>query len=247
MRPFPVLVVLLAMVVVALGCSDDDSLAPGSISVILDHNVSGDTLTFNSIEYMNEVGQMYSVETLMYYVSRFSFQRTDGSTHDVSLVHYADPEESSTTTFTVSDVPAGDYTSISFTFGLNETDNVTDGLPPTQENLNMAWPAPMGGGYHYMKLEGKYRDSVGDTLSYGTHTGRNGTVPHFFRVSLPFSLITVDDNTHTLTLSMDINEWYTNPNDYAFPEPPMIMGNVALQDTLAENGETAFSVSVALN
>jgi hypothetical protein len=238
---------VVALSIAAVGCSDDDELFPGTISIVLDHGVGSDPLVFDSIQYQNAAGQDYSVETLNYYVSNFSLQRLDGSTHDVSLVHYADAEDSTTSTFSVTDVPAGDYNSVLFTFGLDDNDNVTDGLPPANENLAMKWPDPLGGGYHYMKLEGKYLGSASDTLSYATHTGRNGAVPHFFRVSLPFSMITVNNNTHSMTVSMDINEWYTNPNVYTFPVPPMIMGNVALQDTLAENGEKAFSVSVDLN
>ena len=59
-------------------------------------------------------------------------------------------------------------------------------------HATMAWPVPMGGGYHYMKLEGDFNDSLS---GYGTHTGGTMGMDYSFNniddissISIPFAM-----------------------------------------------------------
>lgn len=249
------IVVLVGLLVgtLVLGCSDssDPVTEPqGSLSIQLHHQVDGVRLEFGELLYTNAAGDLYSVDNLMYYLSRFSLSG-DGVSYSSDLSHYVGIDAMTPDgTVLLENVPAGQYTELSFIFGLNDDDNVTDGLPATLENLNMAWPAPMGGGYHYMKLEGFYQaGGAGDTLTYRTHTGRNGSNPHFIEITLqiPSGGIGIGSSSELLGLVMNINEWYTNPFDYAFPANAMIMANVGVQDTLEANGATAWVVEIPIN
>lgn len=241
---------LVALVSVGVSaCSDDDAAAPGTVVVELNHVVDGEPLAYNDLRYVNAAGDTYSVQKLLYYVSRVRLSGPDG-TFDTDVVHYCDASDPATRTLTLENVPGGRYSQIEFVFGLNEEDNVTDALAPTTENINMAWPMPMGGGYHYMKLEGQFRRSGEEVMrTYATHTGRNMMTPHFFTVSLPFpgGAAPLDGDWIAVAVAMDLNEWYENPNVHAFPDDAMIMGNMAIQNQLAQNGATVFSlVSVGL-
>ena len=62
--------------------------------------------------------------------------------------HYRNGERLATQKFTAVRVPAGDYVALAFTFGLDEEDNLTGGLPNQVEYNGMAWPDVLGGGYH---------------------------------------------------------------------------------------------------
>lgn len=238
---------VLALLLPAAGliaCSDDEfPAAPGALTVQLSHVVGGAPLVYDDIRYQNAAGDRYSVETLLYYVSRVVLTGPAGD-FETDVVHYCDADDPATRTLTIPDVPGGSYDGIRFIFGLNEEDNVTDGLPATAENINMAWPEPMGGGYHYMKLEGKFiRSGETQERTYRTHMGRNMMTPHFFTVALPFpAAAAVDGNWFEVRVVMDLNEWYANPNPYAFPDDAMIMGNMAVQNLLAQNGATVFSL-----
>jgi hypothetical protein len=115
---------------------------------------------------------------------------------------------------------------------------VPHGLPNTEDNIGMIWPEPMGGGYHFMKMEGKFRDSLG-LVGYALHQGTNLTG---IEVSTPIRF-NVDENPTGFQLTMDINEWFTNPYDYDLE----IDGNYTMGDTvsmkkIAANGATVFNL-----
>jgi len=245
---------LLAMaLIIAAGCDDENTsptAQPGTVTLELAHTVDGVALALDAIQYTNAVGQRYSVETLKYYLSHIML-RSATTAHQLADLHYVDVRVPATLSMTVTDVPADTYTSLSLVYGLNEGDNMTDALPPTQENINMAWPEPMGGGYHYMKLEGQF-EALPDTLGYTTHTGRNGPVdtgtPHFIEFTLDLATpLAIDGNAATLTLTQELNEWYTNPTDFTLGNGS-IMGNVVLQDLLEANGADVYGdVAVSSN
>ena len=71
--------------------------------------------------------------------------------------------------------------SISFTFGFSNSQNISNiyiNEPNNFHNL-MFWPDVMGGGYHYMKLEGRYYNSNQEEQFYNTHTGRLDGVDYY--------------------------------------------------------------------
>jgi hypothetical protein len=243
--------------ILGLGCSDDEGSEPGSITLEFVHGAGTEDLVFDQFLYTTALGDVYSVETLRYYVSTFELgeptaapvpagRRLEplhggGAEAIFNVVHYIDAREATTHTLVLESVPVGTYDTLTFDFGLNKMWNVTDTLGTDPEHLDMAWPEPMGGGYHYMKFEGKFIDTdSGDTLSYVVNTGRNGPIPHFFVVTRPLPDLSGFDS-HRITVRMDLNEWFTGPNDIRIPSDPT-MGNVALQDTLMENGESVLSV-----
>jgi hypothetical protein len=50
----------------------------------------------------------------------------------------------------------------------------------------MEWPIMMGGGYHYMKLEGKF-DSAAIVKNYQTHTGPTNGNQNYISLDLPIT------------------------------------------------------------
>ncbi len=235
-------VLLVLSALIYCGCNDEQK--PGFVTLYFDHNVGGELLEFEKLEYTSRAGHPFSVVRMKYYVSNITLHGTDGSTFEIKDVHYRDAAEPDTRSFSSNNVPSGTYDKISFIYGLDEATNVDGGLANTQTNINMEWPIPGDQGYHYMKFEGKY-DSLdaGVIKNFNLHFGAAMGNQNFIEISLPLTPFSVDDNTWGVYLEMDINEWLENPNVWDFETfGPMIMMNQDAQETLKENGATVFSI-----
>lgn len=240
------IVMVLAIGMLAFACKKEEK---AQLQLQFKHQVDGAALVADTIIYQNAAGNDYSVITLKYFVSRIQLETSGGSIVRFEGPFYVDAFDASTLEF---DLP-GEYESqsiqsVSFVFGLNETDNV-DGAFPNAPESNMEWPAPMGGennaGYHYMKLEGKYIDSNQMVMNYNTHTGASMGNPYHFTVNLPESDFELGGEDLTLELMMNINHWYEGPNVYDFNAVGMmIMGNQQAQATIQANGADVFSLQV---
>jgi hypothetical protein len=144
------------------------------------------------------------------------------------------------------DVPAETLASISFVMGLPPALNVTGAFPDGSEAL-MEWPEMMGGGYHYMKFEGRYINDASEPFNFRTHSGGLSGVDYSFDVSLDAGNRPLPVGDTTLTVQMNLEQWFTGPNDwdlnnYFTTATPGIMGNPAAQESLRDNGSTVFSL-----
>jgi hypothetical protein len=118
----------------------------------------------------------------------------------------------------------------------------------------MVWPEFLGGGYHYLKLNMKWIGQGGYPQGNAFHLGIGqiydtqgditGFIHNDFRVSLPGSAFTVSDKqTRTVTLVMNVEEWFKNPNIYDFDAwGGDIMQNQDAMHLAAENGTDVFSI-----
>lgn len=242
--------ILLFLIVAAIGftaCSKNaDNInarpATGSIDFTFSHSVGSQPLQFNSIQYTNAFGNQYSVSTLKYFISDITLHKPDGGLILIDDEHYVDGQDASTLYFNPEvTIPTGDYIMISFVFGLTEEKNVNGAFPNPPEN-NMEWPPALGTGYHYMKLEGKY-DSVGTVKNYQAHTGPTNGNQNYIRVVLENSGFSFSGSGVSVTLRMNINNWWVSPNTLDLNDITMIMGNQEMQVKLHNNGEEdVFSV-----
>lgn len=223
---------------------DEDKPASGDVSftIKLLHVVDGEPLEFDNPRYNNAFGNTYSVVRLQYFVSDFKLTRADGGVVQVKNAFYVDGREPETHTHNPQiRLPQGNYQSVSFVFGLHAETNVPGTFPNPPEN-NMEWPAPLGGGYHYMKLEGRIVEGE-STKNYQAHTGPTDGNHNFFEVNLPQSAFTAEDAAVEIVISMDVNRWWENPNTLDLNEMTMMMGDQDKQVLLKENGTDVFSFS----
>jgi hypothetical protein len=226
------------------GCKkDDDNDDPIPVNDVqlnfaFSHRVGSSAVSYDMIAYQNEAGNNYSVVTLKYFISDIRLNKADGSSVLIDEAHYVDGTDLTTMVFTPSTkVPEGNYSSISFVFGLNEEKNMTGAYPNPPES-NMEWPIPMGGGYHYMKLEGKL-DSAGTIKNYQAHTGATMGTPYYVEVTLPSSEFTAAEGK-IITIGMNINNWWQGPHTIDLNDVTSIMGNPDMQTLLHDNGADVF-------
>ena len=236
--------ILLTFTIIAIiftSCKKDKTIAT-DITINFTHTVDGSDLIANSMIYTNEAGENYDVQTLKYLISDITLHAENGSSLQLDEVHFVDISDASTFSFTYNDVPNNNYTSISFDMGLDPAKNISNKYVNEDFHSEMFWPEPNGGGYHYMKLEGDFNDSLS---GYGTHTGGTMGGDYSFNNTNNI-LLSLDDDLGNVSINMEINNWYNSPNQIEFSSYGMgIMMNMMMQMNIQKNGSTdVFSVTV---
>lgn len=243
-------VVALATAMMLASCGDDGAPpTTGSVALLFDHVVGSQSFRLGARDYTNAAGNHYSLNELRYYVSNLELVRGDGTSHAVGGVHLRDVEVPDSRTWQATAIPNGHYTAVRFRFGLDAATNVPSGLPTTVANLRMVWPETLGGGYHFMLLDGIFADSTGADQGWMAHMGRLQSltqptpVDPSFLVELPVVLHVASDN-HEVQVVVDVNQWFATPHIYDFEVyGPFMMDNPVALLELRDNGEAnVFSI-----
>ena len=248
-------VIVLALLAVA--CTKPKEKA--EISLNLGYEVNGKPLVTDTLYYENEAGNQFLVTEIQWFLSNIELkneagdwivlhQRSLSDTSDISRVFYIDTNIQESQTLHAHPLPIGNYTTLRFTFGLDETDNQT-GLFNDSPESEMFWPDMLGGGYHYMKLNGKYLDSEGRLAPLAIHLGigQNEDCTEFYQnyfiVELPIDLNVAANAENQLDLTMVVDNWFRNPNTIDFNEiGSHIMQNQAAQRLFNGNGKDVFKI-----
>jgi hypothetical protein len=229
----------------------------GKVIFTFSHKVNGEPLKIDTLMYVNEFGNQYMVNEIQYHISDVTLHADDGSTFlidDWKDIHYIDTDLSYTQIWEVFDlIPAGKYNYISFTFGLNENKNQSLMFVNPPQSL-MFWPEYLGGGYHYMKLNGKWLTPDQQISPFDFHLGIGqiydstgqitGFIQNYFEIVLPNSAFTLSENqVVTINIIMNIENWFRSPNTYDHNVwGPDIMQKQAAMHLACENGHDVFSV-----
>ncbi len=228
-------------------CQKSTEPEPATVDFTLHfrHVVDGQPLQLDQLIYKNALGQEYSIKTVKYFVSRFQLHKADNTIIELPGIHYVDIRLPETLSYTFAQkIPQGDYTGISFVHGLVPEDNISGRFSEPPESL-MEWPEPMGGGYHYMKLEGEYRTPNEDNF-FNFHAGLLDGKAYEVHIDLTNQPFTVASDQLDIALEMEIQQWFTDPVDWDFTYfGPAIMGNHEAQATIQQNGQNVYSFAVA--
>ena len=214
-----------------------------NINLHFTQSIESDALVKDSLKYLNHSNINYSVQTLRYIISDIKLHKEDGTSKLIDSVQFVNIADESTKKVTISDVTDLEYTSISFTVGLNDSYNVTNLFLNESFFPSFTWPEMLGGGYHYMQLEGEFQADLanGNPSFYNTHTGPTSGTDFSFNKTFPIELYVINNQTD-IYIDMEITNWYKNPEIINYSSDG-IMGNSSLQSKLKENGENdVFSV-----
>lgn len=212
----------------------------GEIHFKINYEVDGIVLESMAMNYTTPNGYPFSVWKIQYIVSDFKFYGPDGVWSDTGF-YFLDSQDTGKNTISIKEIPVGYYESFSFLIGIKPEYNVHDSLPMQADFQDMFWPDVMGGGYHFMKLEGRY--SVGGTeKGYAMHIGENG-------FSIPVKLnkkfqVNYKYPTKDFQLTMNINEWFRTPITYDFEtDGSSIMGDSVAMMKIVKNGSDVFKIN----
>lgn len=213
---------------------------PGTISITINHSVDSKAIVWDSILYKNEAGDMFSITQLQYYLSAFRFYYHNAEVCKTDSVFYIDAHNTSPMVLKFSGITFPQSDSVSFCIGVEPALNITNALPATYENTIMGWPDAMGGGYHFLKLEGHWMDTA-NSSGFAMHLGKTG---YQVMTGVKCDLSTIASNKKSaLKMKMNVNEWFRNPNVYSFNVDGVYsMGNPVLMKKLSENGIDVFTV-----
>jgi hypothetical protein len=200
------------------------------------------------------------INEIQYFISDVTLYKNDGAEKmitDWEDIHYVDTDIPNSMQWQVyDDISAGIYDSLSFIFGFKDEKNTSFMFvnPPERD---MFWPEYLGGGYHYLKLNGKWLepDQTVQTTPFDFHLGRGQIyysypdsitdfISNEFRVSLPNSGFTIEaGKTTEINLVMNIEKWFKEPHVYNHNEfGGYIMQNQEAMKIVKENGHNVFSI-----
>ena len=240
---------------------EEKSNNTGNVIFQFSHVVNASALLTDSLLYTNEAGNRYEINDVKYFISNVVFYSKNAgqvSLTDLSGVHYVDISMPATLSWQFPLVlPAGQYDSLSFIFGLNADLNRSHAFVNPPEVI-MAWPEVLGGGYHYIMMNGKWLDTAGVLSPFNFHLGMGqiysgvthnpdsiiSFVPNFFRVHLPSSEFTVSKGQNdTIHIIMNIDSWFKTPHTWDFNYwGGMMMQNQDAMNAAKENGRDVFGI-----
>lgn len=253
--------ILLLCLLLTVSCGKRPALRrPSPLSVRFVHHLDGAPVVLNTKHYTNEAGNKYIINEVKYFISELHLYKRDGTKvvirHNKGT-HYVDMDYPHSLFWTIADnLPEGYYTSIGFTFGLNAAENYSNRFVNPPES-NMAWPQVLGGGYHFMMINGKFLQKDSTYSPLNIHLGKGqiyrgsthsvdsiiGFVDNHFSVTLNKSFEVQQGRVTNFTFVMNIENWFKNPFIYHFDH----WGNNTMQDQpamhmLRENGRDVFSL-----
>lgn len=240
---------LLLLLVSMMNVACDKPVDYGNTEIHVNYTVNGHDLITDSLCYTNAAGNQFLITEIQWFISNLTIIGEQGDEYTLGKIFYIDTNLPERQVLSTSSIPCQRYTSIRFTFGLDQDDNVT-GLFSNPPERDMFWPEPLGGGYHYMKLNGKYLDENGDLAPMNIHLGigQNEDLTAFyqndFTVELPLDLDVKADGVNAILLNMNIDNWFQNPHIYDCQTfGSAIMQNQEAQRLLKENGHDVFSIN----
>jgi hypothetical protein len=198
----------------------------------------------NTKWYANANGDSFTVSKFNYYISNIKFKREDGSLFAEDNSYHVIKHVEGVTTFTVKNLPEGNYNQIEFLIGVDSLRNVsgsqTGDLSP--DSL-MFWDWSTG--YIFFKLEGNYKNTttpIGDT--YSMHIGGFSGVDNFLRkctFNLTNPVVALKNKSSKVFYNVSINEIFANPLVIDFDTYNVVGGGRKAQE-MADNYKDMFVI-----
>jgi hypothetical protein len=243
---------VLCVAFIVNSCSKDNDLNAVPIGITLNFSHSWDetaitSADFNDLKFVNEKEDTLSITHLRYLISEITLTHESGfitTLDDYNLVDVTNNEGLSFTTS--AGILPGDYTSITFRFGFSEENN-TDGIYTDLNTASFNVPEMLGGGYHYMQLDGNYSNSSAIESPFNYHIISAidliaGTPREDTSFELNIGVVKVGGNTN-INIDMDVSEWFKNPNIWDLNVYDIdLMGNYDAQLLMNRNASSVFSL-----
>lgn len=214
-----------------------ESASDATLFVQVEYNVDQLPLLPDTILYINQAGNLFGVRRLEFFISDLQLYKS-GQWEKVGGYAYFNAFGNSDQMNLA--LLAGKYDSVSLNLGLDPSQYESQSLPSDMRYVNMAWPKVMGGGYHFLKLEGHFLDSQNTVGGYALHLGSQSALRN---VHLPLS-DPIEVGNNTLYLQMDVVAWMGAVHEFDFKQgQTYTMGIDSLMNDLAENGTKCLSVT----
>lgn len=230
-------------------CIYDDLTPPpevqeSNITFNFTHHFDGIPVTaanFNQFNFVTANGDTINITKLRYLISDMRLYTTNGDSTMMNGYQLVDLTNTTSLNYNGT-ANWGGYTAIGFNFGFDTTDNAGNYLDLNSASWN--WPMAIGGGYHNMQFEGKYKFNGVDS-SFAYHNGTANFMGLFEQnhISVRLPGIALNQHNVVVTIEMNIAEWFRNPNVWDLnANHSNLMMNGGVQKLMQANGYNAFSL-----
>jgi hypothetical protein len=244
------ILILLIAIPFFVGCISDDNVNTVQATLKFDftHNWDGEPISNDDLgltTFINANGDELMIERLRYLVSNVRLYRENGTSTLLQGYQLIDVSSSGTLSFSTNEnMPEGNYNFISFTLGFSEGFN-TSGIYSDLNATSWNWPEELGGGYHFLQMDGTYTTPEGQQpFNYHMGTARVGAgvfEANYIEVFVSRNF-SIEGNTN-FEFRMNVAEWFKNPHIWDLNEYNTdLMMNYTAQKRMNDNGQTAFSL-----
>ncbi|MGC4079320.1 MAG: hypothetical protein QM702_20225 [Rubrivivax sp.] len=225
-----------------------DSVGAGTMKVSFHNKVDSQDLVLNRTEpYAAPDGDEYSVRTFNYYISNVVFVDASGNRFaENESYHLIRAEEPSSLSFSISQMPSGNYVAMEFLIGVDSARNVsgaqTGDLSP---DYGMFWTWKTG--YIMAKMEGTLQ-SNGFPLIYHI-AGFSKPYYGIRKVTLPLSTnaIVANNKETNVQLNANLNTWFAAPGFPGFSAVGIITSTSPTSSAIADNYVQMFTIASVKN
>jgi hypothetical protein len=231
-------------------CKKKDPMpAPvGNLKMEILTNVNGSRLVLHTGKYVNANDDSFSISTLKYYISNITLKNSNGTLYKAPDSYYLiDASVSTDTTINIPNIPAGTYTEIGFSLGVDSLHNHT-GSQPAALNPSIAgdmfWLWAFG--YKFIDLEGYY--GVGNsTILFQIAEDNNYKKWLMNSATANWTNIAIKNNaSSTVSLKANIDEMFKTPTTISFATTNSVSGGTDAE-TIANNYADMFGLSGIVN
>lgn len=248
-----ILLISFSFLMMAIGCrkKEDPKLPENPPPPVRTTNLTftfknvagGEPLSLNDTWYKNENGDSLKIGAYKYYVTNFLLINED-STYAIPesyyLINEADPESQ---TFTIENLPAGDYTEVRFMIGVDAERNTSGAQTGALDPINgMFWDWKTG--YIMALMEGQSPQSgTAGMFSYHVSGFQLGTgAQREVRLKLPKKATVAPYYYPHIIIRSDVLEWFKTPNTVSLALLNTVMNDPADVKIIADNYADMFTV-----
>lgn len=230
-------------------CKQKDDPVPQSkfnnVKLEFSNVVDNQALELDTKWYVNAANDSFQVSAYKYYISNIVLKTADGKSYaEQNSYHLIDQENAGSRKITLTNVPVGEYTSISFLIGVDSalnTQGAQDGdLSPTK---GMLWD--WNTGYIMAKMEGQANTSPRTARAFTYHiSGFSGEYNALTTRTLAFptAAIVSGNNIPNVHIFSNVQEWFRNPQTFSIANYNMVMNVSDKSKMIADNYADMFSV-----
>ena len=217
----------------------------GSLKMEFSNVVGENGLVLNTQSYVNAAGDTFYVSAYRYYISNIILNRTNGQSYaEPNSYHLLDQEDLASRKIRLENVPGGEYSSVTFTIGVDSTKNVnganTGAIDPGN-GMHWTWNT----GYIMAKLEGIANTSAAPRKAFTFHIGGySGPYNALKTITLPFpeKAVVSASNIPNVHVFSNVLEWFKTPTTISFRDMNEIMSIGPESRKIADNYADMFVV-----
>ncbi len=222
-----------------------------SLQLNINNVANGKSLILGAAgSYTTANSDTFYVNLLKYYISNVSLTNSAGQTFTVPESYFLIDQSDSTSGFTtIQNIPADDYSSISFMVGVDAARNTSGAQTGALDPLyGMFWG--WNTGYIMAKMEGYSRRSAAGnkTLFFhiGGYTGKFTGV-RTVTLNLPINVHIQEQHLPKISIAADLAKWFSGTHALPFSSVYNVTSLSQKSQDIADNYANMFTVTAVVN